>query len=72
MTNEWFTGSKQGLEKIARRRGLSYVLFELVQNCWDTGARNVNVTFTPVEGRPLVDMRVEDDDPDGFKDLTHA
>jgi hypothetical protein len=72
MKSEWFEGSKKGLEKIARRRGLSYVLFELVQNAWDTGAREVSVTFVPVEGRPLVDMVVRDDDPDGFKDLTHA
>ena len=69
---EWFTGSKKGLEKIARRRGLSYVLFELVQNAWDTGATDVTVSFEPVEGRPLCWVRVEDDDPDGFKDLTHA
>jgi len=69
---EWFEGSKKGLEKIARRRGLSYVLFELVQNAWDTGARRVSVTFRPIEGRPLVDMAVTDDDPDGFKDLAHA
>lgn len=68
----WFEASKSGLEKIARRRGLNYVLFELVQNCWDTGAKDVNVTFTPVEGRPLVDVTVEDDDPEGFKDMSHA
>jgi len=74
MTNEaeWFSASKKGLEKIARRRGLSYILFELVQNAWDTGAKVVHVTFEPVEGRPLCWVRVEDDDPDGFKDLTHA
>lgn len=70
--SEWFEGSKKGLEKIARRRGLSYVLFELIQNAWDTGAREVSVVFVPVDGRPLIDMIVTDDDPDGFKDLTHS
>jgi hypothetical protein len=69
---EWFGVSKKGLEGTARRRGLSYVLFELVQNCWDTGAQEVKVTFTPVEGRPLCDVVVEDDDPEGFKDMAHA
>jgi len=70
--SEWFEGSKKGLEKIARRRGLSYVLFELIQNAWDTGAREVSVVFVPVDGRPLVDMIVTDDDADGFKDLAHS
>lgn len=69
---DWFGADKKGLERIARRRGLSYVLFELVQNAWDTAAKEVKVTFNVVEGRPLVDVTVEDDDPDGFKDLTHA
>lgn len=69
---EWFGADKKGLEKIARRRGLSYVLFELVQNAWDTAAKEVKVTLTSVEGRPLVDVVVEDDDPDGFRDLAHA
>ena len=68
----WFAASKTGLEKIARRRGLAYILFELLQNAWDTGAKEVKVTFTIVEGRARCDMTVEDDDPDGFKDLTHA
>ena len=72
MNTEWFAGSKKGLEKIARRRGLSYVIFELVQNAWDTGAKEVKMTFEVVEGRPLCWVRIEDDDPDGFKDLAHA
>ena len=71
-TGEWFTGSKAGLERIARRRGLAYVLFELVQNAWDSAAKEVKVSFVPVPGRPLVDVTVSDDDPDGFKDLAHA
>jgi hypothetical protein len=70
--DEWFAASKTGLEKIARRRGLAYILFELLQNAWDTGAKVVKVTFTVVEGRARCDMTVEDDDPDGFKNLTHA
>jgi hypothetical protein len=72
MERDWFQTSKTGLAKIARRRGLSYVLLELVQNAWDTGAKNVEVTFQPVDGRPSVDIFVEDDDPDGFKDISHA
>lgn len=72
MSASWFDMDKVGLEKIARRRGLAYVLYELIQNAWDTGAKVVSVEFEPAAGRPRVWMRVTDDDPDGFKDLRHA
>lgn len=68
----WFEGSKEGLEKIARRRGLTYVLFELMSNCWDTDATQVTMTFEPLPNRPVVRVRIEDDDPDGFADLSHS
>jgi hypothetical protein len=69
---EWFYGDKAGLAKIARRRGLAFILFELLQNCWDTGAKVVEVKLTPVPHAPYVDLTVTDDDPEGFKDLSHA
>jgi hypothetical protein len=68
----WYESDKKGLERIARRRGLTYVLFELLQNAWDTVAKEVKVSFEPVDGRPLCDVTVADDDPDGFVDLSHA
>lgn len=71
-STNWFTGDKDGLAKIARRRGLAFVLFELVQNCWDTGAKKVAVDFIPTPNSPFVNLTVEDDDPDGFKNLSHA
>jgi hypothetical protein len=72
MSEPWFTGDKDGLAKIARRRGLAFVLFELVQNCWDTEAKKVTVDFVPVPSSPFVNMTVEDDHPDGFSNLSHA
>jgi hypothetical protein len=69
---EWYAGSKAGLEKIAKRRGLAFCLLELLQNSWDSNATFAKVTFAPVPNSPRVDMTVEDDDPDGFKDLSHA
>ena len=68
----WLVADVDGLEKIARRRGLAYVLFELLQNSWDTQATHVQLTFDPVEGRPRVRVTCEDDDPEGFQDMTHA
>jgi len=68
----WFETSKDGLAKIMSRKSPSFVLYELVQNAWDTAATYVKVEVKPVEGRPLVDITIEDDDPNGFADLSHA
>lgn len=68
----WLLADIDGLEKTARRRGLAYVLFELLQNSFDTNAKNVSFTMEPVDGRPRVKVTCEDDDPDGFDDLSHS
>ena len=64
--------SKQGLAKIARRRGLAFIISELWQNCVDTNAKNVEITLTKLPGRPAAEIIVTDDDPEGFKDLSHS
>ena len=46
---------------------------ELIQNALDEpGVTQIIVTLTPVPGRPLAELTVEDDAPEGFLDLTHA
>jgi hypothetical protein len=60
------------LEKILRRRGLEFVLFELLANAWDSNATDVNVTLTAVKGHRLARLVVEDNDPQGFQEITHA
>jgi hypothetical protein len=46
---------------------------ELVQNALDEqGVTQIAVTLALVHGRPLADLTVEDDAPEGFKDLSHA
>lgn len=68
----WFDVDKKGLAKLVRRKGLEFVVFELVQNAWDTRATEVNVEIEPIPGRPYVRLRVQDNDPDGFKFLSHG
>jgi hypothetical protein len=68
----WFEVDKEGLGRLLKRRGMAFVLFELLQNAWDTGATAAEVALTPVEGRPLVKVAITDDDLDGFRNLTHA
>ena len=71
-TAGWFDTSKEGLAQIVRRKGMAFVLNELVQNAWDTNATKAVVTITPIPNRAAVTFHVFDDDPDGFKDLSHA
>lgn len=69
---DWFTVDKAGLAKLIDKRGKSFAIFELLQNSWDTNAKNVGLKLEPVEGRPCATVFVTDDDPDGFKNLSHA
>lgn len=69
---DWFTVDKAGLAKLLDKKGKAFAVFELIQNGWDTAARTIQVEIEPVVGKPRVTLKVEDDDPDGFKNLTHA
>jgi hypothetical protein len=70
--NSWFAVDKEGLGKLVERRGKAFVVFELLQNAWDCeDARQVDVKLT-VLGRGLVELVVADDNPEGFRDISHA
>ncbi len=68
----WFSVDKEGLAKLLARKGKEFVVYELLQNAWDTDAKRVDVSLVPINGRPMAALIVEDDDPEGFQDLTHA
>lgn len=71
--NNWFTVDKEGLAKLLEKRGKSFAIMELLQNAWDAeGTTNVNVAMTPLAMRPRVTVVIEDDAPEGFKNLSHA
>lgn len=68
----WFEVDKQGLAKILERKGKEFVVFELIQNSWDEpGVTRVTVSLE-YRGRNKALLVVEDDAPEGFKDLAHA
>lgn len=69
---DWFSVDKDGLAKLLERKGKAFVLYELLQNAWDTMAQNITVSLNPVPGRPQVEVVVEDDNADGFTNLKHA
>src|SRR5213080_1932246 len=68
----WFEVDKQGLAQVLDRKGKEFALFELVQNGWDEpGVTKVSVTLES-QGRNRARLVVEDDAPEGFRDLSHA
>jgi hypothetical protein len=73
MTRQWFDVDRAGLGKQAEEHGKGRLIGELVQNALDeAGVTQIAVTLALVPGRPLADLTVEDDSPEGFRDLSHA
>jgi hypothetical protein len=73
MTKQWFDVDKAGLSKQAEEHGRGRLIGELIQNALDeTGVTMIDITLELVPGRPLADLTVEDDSPEGFRDLAHA
>jgi hypothetical protein len=68
----WFDVDKQGLAKILERKGKEFAPYELIQNAWDEpGVTKVNVLLQ-YKGPNMALLVVEDNAPEGFKDLSHA
>src|ERR1700689_765205 len=73
MNTQWFDVSKDGFGKQAEEHSKGRLIGELIQNALDeAGVTQIAVTLALVPGRPLADLTVEDDSPEGFKDLSHA
>ncbi len=69
----WFTVDKDGLRKLVADKPKGFLLYELFQNAWDEATTRVVGTLTPLAGkRGKARLVVEDDNPAGFADLTHA
>lgn len=66
-----FEVDKKGLAKLLERRGKAFVVIELLQNAWDQSVTRVDVSLETLPGGNYI-LKVEDDDPEGFADLTHA
>src|SRR5208282_3083546 len=73
MSKQWFDVDRAGLGKQAEELSKGRLVGELVQNALDEpGVTQIAVTLALVPGRPLADLTVEDDSPEGFRDLAHA
>ena len=69
---DWFSADKEGLSRLMKRRGLAWALYEVVQNGLDQNVTCVNVELRPLAGVAQAWLICEDDDPDGFENLTLA
>ena len=73
MTKQWFDLDRAGLSKQAEEHGKGRLIGELVQNALDeAGVTQIGMSLALVPGRPLAELTVEDDSPEGFRDLAHA
>ena len=72
MKNDAITVSIKGLAKLLERKGTEWVALELIQNAWDTQSGSVSITLAPIPGKPMAELVVTDEDPEGFVDLSHA
>jgi hypothetical protein len=68
---DWFSVDKVGLSKLVKRQGMAFVIRELWSNACDQKVAHIDMTLTE-EGRGKYKLRVVDDDPEGFKNLSHA
>lgn len=71
MSKQIFDVDKEGLAKILARRGLEFAALELIQNALDENVTHVDVSLRP-ERLGFWTLKVIDDNPTGFADLSHA
>jgi hypothetical protein len=68
----WFDVDKEGLAKLMEGRSKAFVIYELVQNAWDTDAKRVEIHLEKIPGTPKAKLIIIDDDPEGFQNFEHA
>lgn len=71
MKTSWIIADKEGIRQNLGARGFSFVLNEMVQNAIDENITKVEIDLPrPVNGSTT--LRVTDDSPDGWHDLSHS
>jgi hypothetical protein len=73
MTRQWLDVDRAGLGKPAEPHGKGRLVGELIQNALDeVNVTRMDVVLALVPGRPLTDLTVVDDSPEGYRDLAPA
>ena len=68
----WFDVDRSGLAELATRRGVPPLILEPIQNSWDENSSRVSLDIEAIPGKALAKLTVQDDSPDGFRDLADA
>lgn len=71
MKKNWFEVSREGLRQLQAGKPKDFVVRELIQNAWDENITSCHLHVSRL-GRTFVEITVEDDSPEGFRDITHA
>lgn len=66
----WFEVSKEGLKELQAGKPKHYIIRELVQNAWDEDITYCEVKLDYKDRQ--AEIKVSDDSPEGFRDLTDA
>lgn len=73
MSKQWFDVDRDGLGRQAEEHGKGRLIGELVQNALDeAGVTCIDINLAAIAGRPFADLTVEDDSPEGFRNLADA
>lgn len=67
----WFEVSRKGLRELQAGKPKDFILKELIQNAWDEDG----ITYCRIRAYKnpgIATISIEDDAPEGFKDLSHA
>jgi len=70
--NDWITADLDGLARLVEDRPRAFIIYELLSNALDEETHNIEITLLKGGRRPLARLVVTDDNPEGFKDLSHA
>lgn len=69
-SQQWFEVSRQGLRELQAGKPKHHIARELISNAFDEAAKEVR--FSASWDRGMATIEVEDDSPEGFRDLKDA
>ena len=72
MKNCWLDIDKEGLRKSLGQKDKVFLLTEMVSNAWDENITKVEVTLTRPNKNNHSWLRVIDNSPTGWGDLSHS